>query len=447
MTGTFERTLCYWNDSTTITQPWEIFLTCHWCVQARITIHISMIRRAMAQGSRRGYRVLALESSCDDSCVALLDKQPGQTPTVVDHQKVTLNSAKDGGIIPTAAHEFHQLHFAVLVNNFCKQHNITPLNPPDLVCCTRGPGMVGLLSAGLQMAKGLAIAWNKPLIGVHHMLGHLLVSRLESNAPRYPFLSLLCSGGHTMLVHSRSITEHEVVVNTNDLAAGDSLDKCARELGLVGNMLGKEMEAYVGTIPDELKEEFAKVNTTTRDNEFLFQLKKPLRTAKVGKYPETVEFSFTPFLSSIKQLKQRGPLGPLGLRTNQFVAYKVQEVMFDHLVDRINIALRKHGHRYEFADGKFAGVKDFVLSGGVAANKRLRQKLADLEANNVGVDSFKLHFPLLEWCTDNAVMIGVAGIEIYETLGVRSSLDILPIRKWPMNELLEVSGWVKSNDM
>lgn len=410
--------------------------------------------------ARRNYRILALESSCDDSCVALLDKHLElEPPTVIDQAKTTLNSAKVGGIIPTMAHEFHQQQFARLVYDFCKKHAITPSSSPDLVCCTRGPGMVGSLSAGLQLAKGLSIAWNKPLIGVHHMLGHALVAKLpklsqpEVLPPAYPFLSLLCSGGHTMLILLKSITDHEIVANTNDLAAGDSLDKCARELGLVGNMLGQELEQFVKDIPLELKEEFKQISTVTRDNEFNFQLKKPLRTTKVGRFPDKLEFSFTPFLSSIKQLRDRSfQNSEFDLRTRQFLAYKIQEVLFDHIIDRLNIAFIKHGisPEFAFADGKFARVRDFICSGGVAANVTLREKLfSELNYDkNLQIDrpEMQFHFPDLNLCTDNAVMIGVAGAEIFETLRVKSDYTIFPIRKWPMNELLDVDGWVPVDD-
>lgn len=406
----------------------------------------------------RRYRVLSLESSCDDSCVALLDKHlPGKPPRIIDQFKVTLDSAKDGGIIPTSAHEFHQQEFANLVHKFCQKHNLTPESAPDLICCTRGPGMIGSLSAGLQLAKGLSIGWNKPLIGVHHMLGHLLTATLPKSKqpdllpPKYPFLSLLCSGGHTMLVLLKSLTDHEIIIDTNDLAAGDSLDKCARELGLKGNMLGKELERFVNEIPEDLKSKFSKINTTTRDNEFQFQLKLPLRTPKIGKFPDNVEFSFTPFLSSIKQLRERNH--EFSKTTKQFIAYKIQEVMFGHMIDRINIAFKKHGldtGKYEFADGKFNGVKDFVCSGGVAANSRLREKLfTDLSFETnllIEKQDMTFHFPDLQLCTDNAIMIGVAGIEILESLKIKSSYKVLPIRKWPINELLEVDGWLKMDD-
>lgn len=408
-----------------------------------------MIRRVWLSNktSRRLYHVLAIESSCDDSCVALLDrKNLNSAPQIIDEEKLTLNSAHVGGIIPTAAHEFHQTSIANLVGRFCRKHDLTG-DSVDLICVTRGPGMVGSLSASMQFAKGLAVAWNTPLIGVHHMLGHLLTAMLPSKErptatfPNYPFLSLLCSGGHTMLVLLRSLTDHRVIINTSDIAAGDSIDKCARELGMVGNMLGPELEKYVGNISDSDRSEFESINTNTSGNKFGLRLRMPMRGPKHKKVPDTIEFGFASFLSSISGYKdsQFGN-GPIDEHTRQLLAYKLQDVLFDHIVNRINVAFFKHGLQ---GDNIFEGVQDFVCSGGVVANKVLRQKLFH---NLKSEEPLRFHFPDLRLCTDNATMIGNAGIHIFETLRVKSNLDILPIQKWPMDKLLDVDGWETVTD-
>ena len=123
--------------------------------------------------------------------------------------------------------------------------------------------MAGSLSSSTEFAKGLSVAWGVPLIGVHHMLGHLLTSFLpqlqtspQEQPPQFPFLSLLCSGGHTLLVLLKSVSEHEIIINVSDIAVGDSLDKCARELGMYGNMLGRELEMFINNIPQVEKDEF-----------------------------------------------------------------------------------------------------------------------------------------------------------------------------------------------
>lgn len=417
-----------------------------------------MIRRRLAGNllQIRSYKILALESSCDDSCIALLEKKPDSTvPVVLDHIKRTLNSEKYGGIVPTQAHEFHQSVLGGMVLEFCERNKLND-KAPDLVCCTRGPGMVGSLSVSLQLAKGLSLGWNKPFIGVHHMLGHVLVSKLpptgidrnEFQPPKYPFLSLLASGGHTMLVLLRAIDDHEILIDTCDIAVGDSIDKCARELGIKGNLLGKELEKYVDQIPVELKKEFDGISTESRNNEFEFKLKLPLRGPHNPVIPENIQFTFAPFLSSIQHYMMGNQLNE---RSKQFLSYKIQNYIFKHVIDRVNVALMKHGVKETkvVGDGKLRGVQDFVFSGGVASNRTFRALLKnELKSDllNEQDQPLKFHFPDVSLCTDNAVMIGVAAIDIFEQLKAKTDLDVLPIRKWPMNDLFKVDGWTKVND-
>lgn len=392
----------------------------------------------------RQYRVLAIESSCDDSCVALLEKHsPSSQPVVIDEMKRTLRSVEVGGVIPTAAFEFHLMHMPALMKEFCSKHDLSIRNPPDLLCVTRGPGMLGSLSLSLQYAKGLALAWDIPMVGTHHMLGHILALNLPTTEnpgrppPQYPFLSLLCSGGHTMLVFLKSLTEHEIIIDTMDIACGDAIDKAARELGMRGNMIGPELEKYVALIPPREVEEFSSIKTLDRNNEFNFKLKMPLHKPKHQKIPENIAFTFAFLLSSIKDHKARQELDE---RTKQFLAFKVQDTVFEHIIDRVNLAFAKHS---DAGDGKFAGVKDFVCSGGVAANQQLRQKLF----NNLKFQNkLEFHFPDLKVCTDNATMIGVAGIDLFEKLRVKSRMDVLPIRKWPLNELISKGEWDNISD-
>lgn len=406
--------------------------------------------------SIRDYRVMAIESSCDDSCVALLEKSPSEKqPIIIDQFKKTLHSADIGGIMPTAAYNYHMATMAKMVREFCSKHGISSLNPPDLLCVTRGPGMPGSLSASTEFAKGLSVAWNVPLIGVHHMLGHLLTANLpkkdqpNSPPPQYPFLSLLCSGGHTMLVLLKSLTEHEIIINVCDIAVGDSLDKCARELGMYGNMLGKELEKYIDAIPFEEKQEFDNMNVDTRiSNELKFRLTLPFGAPKHG-ISEDIKFAFAHFLSNIQEYKANYYPGgdKLDERTKKFIAYKTQEFVFDHIVDRINISFKKHGLCHRNSDGILIGVKDFICSGGVAANKRLREKLlTNLKIEELGTDKINFHFPDLSLCTDNAIMIGAAGIEIFEQLRLKTDLGFTPIKKWPLDNLLDVPGWEKIDD-
>lgn len=413
------------------------------------------------RASVRFYRVLAFESSCDDACIALLEKSPSlRFPVVIDEVKHTLDSKEVGGVIPTKAHEHHQQHIPLLAREFFAKHSISAASPPGLICVTRGPGMVGSLSASLQYAKGLAEAWERPLIGVHHMVGHLLAAHLpqgtpqgtndttlsrrdktnlsgtdDFDPPKFPFLSLLCSGGHTMLVLLRSLADHKVLINTVDIAAGDAIDKCARQLGLRGNMLGPELEKLAESIDSDTRKKFESINVHDGKNEYFFRLSQPFRSPKHAKVPENVQFAFAAYSSTLDKHLARAKI----LRPDHrlFLANKLQSGIFEHIVNRIQVACLKHDER---GDNLLEGVSDFVCSGGVAANKVLRQKL------QLAFPGFKFHFPPLALCTDNATMIGNAGIEVFEQWRRKSSPDILPIAKWPMNGFAASEGWEDVSD-
>lgn len=408
----------------------------------------------LAQGSKplanvykalvRHYRALAFESSCDDTCVALLERTSPNSPVkVIAELKETLNSTKTGGVVPLDAVHFHQKNVARMVARLGRDHGFGPSSPPDLICVTRGPGMMGSLTATLQFAKGLAVAWDRPLVGAHHMLGHLLTPKLPQKTsnpgqgPEYPFVSLLCSGGHTMLVLLSSLDKHEILVDTIDIAAGDALDKAARELGMLGNMIGPVLEKFVCEIDAEKREFYRQIDTNGKHPEFPLNMPKPFISPKHSKVPDSVKFSFASFPSAVQQYcKNVSVEGP----QKEFAAFQLQETVFDHIVDRINVAFSKSRNADE-KSGDFPNldnVKDFVCSGGVAANSVLREKLRQ-KLNTPQKMTF--HFPDLALCTDNAAMIGNVGMEIFEHLRLKSDLGILAIRKWPMGDLLAVDGW------
>ena len=199
-------------------------------------------------------------TSCDDTSVAILEKHKNNSATLHFHEKITSEYEKYGGINPIRAHESHQKNLASLVNEALHclppQHHVDfsagthrgfylenewkqPRKLPDFITFTRGPGMRASLITGIDTAKGLAVAWQVPILGVNHMQAHALTPRLvsaieaksagiEAAAPAFPYLTLLVSGGHTMLVHSRDLCNHQIYAYTVDIAIGDMLDKCAR---------------------------------------------------------------------------------------------------------------------------------------------------------------------------------------------------------------------------
>lgn len=381
--------------------------------------HVHVMIRPYRRIFSRLYKVLAIESSCDDTCVSLIDRfSPNQPPLVIDQLKSTLDSVADGGVIPIKAHLHHQKSLAHLVQEISRKNGVTSQAPPDLVCVARGPGMAGSLTVGLELAKGLSIAYDKPLVGVHHMLGHLLVSRMASNGrlPQFPFISLLVSGGHTILVHSKSVLEHEILAETIDIAAGDSLDKCAREIGMKGVMLGKELEKFVSEEP--LDPEFDRST---------MEIPSPLAN-KAGRVNMTA-FAFSSFITAVKKNIQvhYGEISNVLSSQLRGIGYQIQQAIFGHIADKIALTLREKNIK---------GVKDFVCSGGVGANLYLR----DMLQTRLAQDFERFHFPPPQLCTDNAVMIGWAGIELWEAQKFQTDLSALPLRKWSLEELSKVKN-------
>ncbi len=371
----------------------------------------------------RKYIVLAIESSCDDSCATLLDRPPSGPPKIIKNIKKTLDSTAAGGIVPSDAWTHHHRSMADAVSEVLgpKENRITP----DIVCATRGPGMTGSLATGLHIAKGLAVAWNKPFIGVHHMLGHLLVPRFESNGelPQFPFLSLLISGGHTMLILSKSLLEHEILLNTIDIAAGNAIDCCARAMGFHGIMLGKEMEKLImdpNIIAANEEEAPATLPTPLLNN-----------SRKPGKIQA---FSFACFESAIEGTIEKyygGSVEPYPDSIKKALAIKVQRNIFDHIIRKIRLS-------FKLNEDKLKNITDFVCSGGVASNSTLRKMLQDSLPQ---IENF--HFPSVELCTDNSVMIGWAGIELYESENLQTELSVEPLRKWEISKIMEADGWIK----
>lgn len=369
----------------------------------------------------RGYRVLAIETSCDDACVSLLDRYSStEAPKIIDERKATLNSVSAGGVVPTDAANHNRKNISKLVNQIIIDHGWnTPESKPDLICATRGPGMVGSLAGGYQLACGLSIAWQIPLVGVNHMLGHLMVVKMKSNGrePQYPFLSLLVSGGHTMCVLSHSLTHHEILVDTVDIAAGDALDKCGRELGISGNMIGKEVEKLLNAYREEW------------DQPVEIMVKEPMLNQWDRK--DSLQYSFASFNSQVKNTLKKfyDSKIPTDKRITARLLFRFQQTIFQHMISKIKLAIKIHNLK----------VENFICSGGVSSNLYLRKMLQD-QLEPMGIKHF--YFPEPRLCTDNATMIGWAGIELYEQ-GYTTDIGTTVIRKWPITKLLDLEGWEK----
>lgn len=257
---------------------------------------------------------------------------------------------------------------------------------PDFVSVTRGPGLMPSLSAGLQTAKGLVVAWQVPLVGVNHMQAHALTPRLvhalESRnkgverEPRFPFLSLLVSGGHTMLVHSKGLVRHSILARTTDIAIGDMVDKAARFIlpeDMVGGskdvMYGRLLEAfafpadvegYNYTAPATRAEELSR-----KPSQWGWALTAPLAETRSGSKSKPTEFSFSGLGSAVERICKGRETAMTGAERID-LAREVMTVAFEHLASRVVMALKS-------LDAESESIATLVLSGGVASNKFLQK--------------------------------------------------------------------------
>ncbi|KAB5536549.1 glycoprotease family protein-like protein [Coniochaeta sp. 2T2.1] len=423
---------------------------------------------------------LAIETSCDDTCVSILERHPSGSATLHFNEKITSDNRAHGGIHPAVAIAGHTHTLGPLLQRAITKHfpsSGSTANKPDFVTVTRGPGMTQNLAVGLNTAKGLAAAWDVPLLGVNHMQAHALTPRLvtalaagKSNepyqpSPTFPFLSLLVSGGHTMLVLSESLATHRILVpNLSGLAIGDMLDKTARilvpqsELDKLSNtMYAAALEPFAFppppatsstsssssfsqnyTPPPTRRDEIAPlpVYSPTDGRTLITTLTPPLSTTR------KLAYDFTGLGTQISRLLASSPALPLPSRRT--LAEATMRLAFEHLASRVLLCLGgEAGH--ETTD-KLAAVKTLVVSGGVARNAYLRRILRGmLDARGFG--GIDIVAPPGDLCTDNAAMIAWTGVEMWEA-GWRTELDVLALRKWPVDPdseggILGAQGWVR----
>ena len=308
-------------------------------------------------------RVLGIESSCDDTGVALYDSQKGLLVHRLASQIDTHQMY--GGVVPELAARDHIRSLIPLIETVMSD----PANSgqtPDAIAYTEGPGLAGALLVGASVGKSLGYAWDIPTIGVHHMEGHLLAPMLENNPPSFPFVALLVSGGHTMLVDVRGIGEYTVLGQTLDDAAGEAFDKTAKLLGL----------PYPG---GPAIAETALNGTTGR-----FKFPRPM-TNRPG-----LDFSFSGLKTFALTTAQNNQLDK---QTIADIAYAFQEAVTETLVIKCRRALDQCRH------------KRLVIAGGVGANRVLRGKMEALAAEH----DAQAYYPRIEFCTDNGAMIAYAG--------------------------------------
>jgi N6-L-threonylcarbamoyladenine synthase len=305
--------------------------------------------------------VLGIETSCDETGVAIYNTEEGLLADVL-HSQVDLHAVY-GGVVPEIASRDHIRMLLPLIQRVMEQAGI---DKPDAIAYTAGPGLVGALMVGGGMANGLGLAWDCPVVPVHHMEGHLLAPMLEDEPPEFPFLALLVSGGHSMLIVVRELGDYRVLGTTLDDAVGEAFDKTAKLLGL-GYPGGPALAALAEEGDDEA-----------------FDFPRPMI------HKPTSDFSFSGLKTAVMlEVRKAEADGCLDKRRADLAA-SFQRAAVDTLITKSIRAARAEG------------LERIVVAGGVGANRLLRKEIAECFEGEV-------YYPRLAFCTDNGAMIAVAG--------------------------------------
>lgn len=329
-------------------------------------------------------RVLGIETSCDETAVAIYDSELGLLAHHVYSQKTHIEY---GGVVPELASRDHVRKLLPIIKSLLVESGLSSKDI-DGIAYTAGPGLVGALLVGAMLAKSLSVAWQIPSLGVHHMEGHLLAPMLEDNKPTFPFLALLVSGGHSQLIHVKALGDYAILGESLDDAAGEAFDKTAKLLGL----------PYPGG------PHLAKLATQGNPTRFAFP--RPLLN-------KGLDFSF----SGLKTAVANALTPNMDEQTRADIAASFQEAVVDTLIIKAVRALET------------AGLEQLVIAGGVGANQSLRQRLSDLGEQK----GFKVFYPRPLFCTDNGAMIAYAGCQ--RLLAGEKDTQLQIRARWPLTEL------------
>ena len=344
-------------------------------------------------------RILGIETSCDETGVAIYDSERGIVADAL-YSQIEIH-AQYGGVVPELASRDHVRKLLPLIHEVMAKGQCTS-DDIDAIAYTSGPGLVGALMVGASVAKSLAYAWNVPSVAVHHMEGHLLAPLLEDPAPQAPFVALLVSGGHTQLVNVSSIGHYDILGESVDDAAGEAFDKTAKMLGL-GYPGGPKI-----------------AQAALQGNPQRFRFPRPM-TDRPG-----LDFSFSGLKTFTLNTRDDCAEAEGGLTDQDVadIAWAFQDAVVDTLLIKCKRALKQ------------TGSKQLVVAGGVSANVSLREQLEAMTAK-LGARVF---YPQLRFCTDNGAMIAYAG---YQRMlaGAESNHKVQVRARWPLTELTaELAG-------
>lgn len=334
--------------------------------------------------------VLGIESSCDETAVAIYHAERGLISHILYSQAST--HSEYGGVVPELASRDHIRKLIPLIKQTLHDSGLSP-SEINGIAYTAGPGLMGALLVGAATARSLAWTWGIPAIAIHHMEGHLLAPMLEANPPPFPFVALLISGGHTLLIEVSGIGQYRLLGESLDDAAGEAFDKTAKMLGL----------PYPGG---------PRLAELAEHGLERFKFPRPM-TDRPG-----LDFSFSGLktftLNTINNSEQTE-------QDKADVAFAFQQAMAETLSIKCKRALQQ------------TGLKTLVIAGGVSANRAIRASLTAMTDK----ENAKAYFPRPDFCTDNGAMIAYAGCQRLMA-GQTQNLEIFARPRWPMDELLSV---------
>lgn len=337
--------------------------------------------------------VLGVESSCDETGLALYDTERGLLAHAL-HSQVAMHE-EYGGVVPELASRDHVKRAIPLLEKILSDSGLA-ISAIDAIAYTQGPGLAGALLVGASIANGLALALGKAVLGVHHLEGHLLSPMLSKNAPEFPFVALLVSGGHTQLMRVDDVGEYTLLGETLDDAAGEAFDKSAKLLGL----------GYPGGP--------AISRLAEHGDPSVYALPRPMLHSK------NLDFSFSGLKTAVLTLVKNHP-GELNDNDKANIARSFVDAIVDVLVAKCQTALKE------------TKLKRLVIAGGVGANTQLRSALNSAASKK----HFQVFYPELELCTDNGAMIAFAGALRLQRNPNAGSFDygftVKP--RWPLHEL------------